>query len=86
MDSPSGQPSLPLLGVAALQLETRPVATAENLAHINALLDSECARLGILRWDEGGASRQPGKNGLHLDILLLPEVIAGMDTGTSTSQ
>ncbi|KAL4445826.1 hypothetical protein ABPG77_009025 [Micractinium sp. CCAP 211/92] len=74
MEPPPAQSSLPSLGVAVLQLETRPVATAENLAHIEALLDSECARLGIARWDGGqSGSRQRGE-GMHLDILLLPEI------------
>lgn len=53
------------------------MATAENLAHIEALLDAECARLGVIRWDVGqSGSRQRGE-GMHLDILLLPEVLAG---------
>ena len=72
----------PLLSVAALQLETRPIPTAENLAHIDALLDSECQRLGMIRWDEGrpaatGSSAgggSSGSRGMHLDILVLPEV------------
>ena len=74
----------PLLSVAALQLETRPIPTAENLAHIDALLDTECRRLGVIRWDEGRpaatGSRAGGGGGggdsgsVHLDILVLPEV------------
>ncbi len=72
----------PLLSVAALQLDTRPIPTADNLAHIDALLDTECRRLGVIRWDEGQpaatGSRTGGGSGdsgsVHLDILVLPEV------------
>ena len=49
MEPPSQQPLL--LGVGALQLETRPGPTADNLARIDALLAAECRRLGIRRWD-----------------------------------
>lgn len=71
-----GQPPFPLLGVAALQLETQPVPTEENLAHIEALLNNECGRLGILCWDAAHIGIDSRDDGMHLDILLLPEVNA----------
>ncbi|KAI7840510.1 hypothetical protein COHA_005809 [Chlorella ohadii] len=81
---PASLPPPPPLSVAALQLETRPIPTAENLAHIDALLDTECRRLGVIRWDEGRpaatGSRAGGGGGggdsgsVHLDILVLPEI------------
>ena len=99
--APPAPPAPPLLGVAAMQLETRAIPTAENLAHIDALLDRECRRLGMVRWDEaqqvsghrgsggsgsaaggggnsagggGGGSDASGASGVHLDLLVLPEV------------
>ncbi|KAL4425775.1 hypothetical protein ABPG75_009791 [Micractinium tetrahymenae] len=81
MQHQPGQPGPPLLGVAVLQLETRPVATEENLAHVEALLDRECARLGIPCRDNGkpGSDDSSGSSGsggesVHMDILLLPEI------------
>lgn len=59
--SPPSPPSLLLpLNVAALQLETQPIPTAENLAHIDALLDAECQQLGVIRWDEGQPAAASG--------------------------
>lgn len=60
-----------LLGVAALQLETRPGPTAANTAHVNALLEDECRRLGVRRYDLKG---EVEVDGVHLDLLVLPEV------------
>ena len=82
---PPPPPPPPLFGVAALQLETKDVPTADNLAHIDALLDAECRRLGVVRWDDGqpaaagnhsssGGSSSSGGGIVHLDILVLPEV------------
>lgn len=62
----------PLLGIAALQLQVC-ATTADTLAHIDALLDSECRRLGVLRWDGDGRAIDGGSGGQHLDLLVLPE-------------
>lgn len=60
-----------LLGVAALQLETRPGPTPANIAHVNTLLEDECGRLGVRRYDLEG---EVEVDGVHFDLLVLPEV------------